>query len=321
MTTRPVVIVTRALPPGWLAALDGACEVVTGPADRAGIAPELAPWLGRAEGLLCMLTERIDDALLERMPRLRVVSNMAVGLDNLDLDACRRRGILVGHTPGVLTDATADLAMALLLAAARGLPTAHADACAGRWGPWSPTGWLGLELRGATLGIVGFGAIGQAVARRASAFGMELLCATRSAPRVPEGLRVEHVELRTLLQRSDVVSLHVPLQPSTRHLIGAVELAAMKAGAILVNTARGDVVDQDALLTALRSRHLGFAALDVTSPEPLPPTHPLWSEPRAYVVPHLGSATDATRRRMAQLACENLLAGLRGARLPHAAPR
>ncbi|HEX2086109.1 MAG TPA: NAD(P)-dependent oxidoreductase, partial [Solirubrobacteraceae bacterium] len=207
-----------------------------------------------------------------------------------------------------LTDATADLAFALILAAARRLPQAARDAQHGRWRTWEPAGWLGLELRGATIAIVGFGRIGRAVAQRAEAFGMNVLPVQRDAP------------LKEALARADVVSLHAPLTNETRHLIGRTELAAMKPTAILVNTARGPLVDTDALTEALRQGQIAAAALDVTDPEPLPPDHPLYAQPNALVVPHIGSATHATRERMADLAVDNLLAGLAGVPLPHPAP-
>jgi len=178
---RPFVIVTHSLPEGWLALLESRCELLAGPAEAAALAPELQARLGEAEGLFTLLTVRVDEALLRRAPRLRVVSNMAVGVDNVDLAACTRRGIPVGHTPGVLTEATADLALALLLAAARRLPESGRDAREGRWTTWSPTGWLGADLQGATLGIVGMGKIGQAVAARARGFGLCLLYADRRA--------------------------------------------------------------------------------------------------------------------------------------------
>ncbi|HEX2084113.1 MAG TPA: D-glycerate dehydrogenase [Solirubrobacteraceae bacterium] len=263
--------------------------------------------LAEAEGVLCLLTDRIDAAFLDEAPKLRVIANYAVGADNIDLDEARRRGIAVGVTPGVLTNATADLAFALILAAARQLPEAANDAREGRWRTWEPAGWLGLELRGATIAIVGFGRIGQAVARRAEAFGMEVLPVGRQTP------------LGDALARADVVSLHAPLTPDTKKLIGADELRAMKPTAILVNTARGGLVDTDALTQALRASHIAAAALDVTDPEPLPPDHPLYDEPNALVVPHIGSATHTTRERMAQLAVDNLLAGLAGRPLPHPA--
>jgi glyoxylate reductase len=313
----PLVLVTRALPEGWLSALAGRCRLVVGDADTPGLQPPILEALPHADALLCLLTERIDAAVLERAPRLRVVSNMAVGVDNIDVAACTARGIAVGNTPGVLTEATADLALALLLAAARRLPEAAADARAGRWSTWSPTGWLGADLHGARLGIVGLGKIGAAVARRAHGFGLELVHATRRArPELEAALSVRHVPLPELLATSDFVSLHVSLSPATRHLIDERALRRMKPTSILINTARGPVVDPDALGRALRAGTLAAAALDVTDPEPLPPVHPLYACPNLLVVPHIGSATVGTRRRMAELAANNVLAALEGRSLP-----
>lgn len=313
----PLVLVTRALPEGWISPLAGRCRLVVGDADTPGLQPAIMEALPHADALLCLLTERIDAAVLERAPRLRVVSNMAVGVDNIDVAACTARGIAVGHTPGVLTEATADLAMALLLAAARRLPEAAADARAGRWSTWSPTGWLGADLYGARLGIVGLGKIGAAVARRAHGFGLELVHATpRARPELEAALGVRHVSLAELLATSDFVSLHVSLSHATRHLIDARALQCMRPTAILVNTARGPVVDPDALGRALRAGTLAAAALDVTDPEPLPPAHPLYACPNLLVVPHIGSATVGTRRRMAELAVNNVLAALDGRSLP-----
>jgi lactate dehydrogenase-like 2-hydroxyacid dehydrogenase len=273
-----------------------------------------------AQGLFTLLTDRVDEALLAQAPRLRVVSNMAVGVDNIDLAACTRRGLPVGHTPGVLTEATADLTLALLLAAARRLPASSRDAREGRWTTWSPTGWLGADVHGATLGIVGLGKIGAAVATRAKGFGLQLLYASRGQhPQVEAQLGAARVSLEDLLQRSDFVSLHVPLTPETRHLINERTLRLMKRTAILINTSRGGTVDSGALARALAEGGIAGAALDVTDPEPLPPDHPLYQLPNCFITPHVGSATVGARKRMAELACENLLAGLEGRRLPHCA--
>jgi glyoxylate reductase len=313
----PLVLVTRALPEGWLAPLHGRCTLVVGEADVPGLQPRIIAALPRADAILCLLTERIDAAVLDQAPRLRVVSNMAVGVDNIDVAACTARGIAVGNTPGVLTEATADLTMALLLAAARRLHEAAADARAGRWSTWSPTGWLGADLHGARLGIVGLGQIGAAVARRAHGFGLELLyAAPRRQPALEAALGLRHVPQPELLAASDFVSLHVPLTPATRHLIDARALARMKPSAILVNTARGPVVDPAALAAALHAGTIAAAALDVTDPEPLPAEHPLFGCPNLLVVPHIGSATVGTRRRMAELAANNVLAALEGRPLP-----
>jgi lactate dehydrogenase-like 2-hydroxyacid dehydrogenase len=309
--------VTRQLPGDALARLDGVCSLDVWEDDAPPPAEVLRERAREADGLLCLLTDRIDEQLLDACPRLKVVSQMAVGVDNVDLAACARRGIPVGNTPDVLTDATADLAMALLLAAARRLPEGMAAVGSGAWGPWRPSWLLGLELRGARLGIVGMGRIGRAVAERARAFGMDVVHAARSGT-VPPPADAAALPFAELLRTSDVVSLHCPLTPATKGLIDAEALATMKPGALLVNTARGPVVDQDALADALHAGRLGGAALDVTDPEPLPPDHPLLSAPNLIVLPHLGSATHATRERMAELAVENLAAGLAGRPLPHA---
>jgi lactate dehydrogenase-like 2-hydroxyacid dehydrogenase len=309
---RPVVIVSESLPDGWLAPIEASCEVVV------GLEAATEDQRDRARALLTMLTVPVDGALLDRFPALTVVSNMAVGVDNVDVEACSTRGIAVGNTPGVLTDATADLTWALLLASARRLEEAARDAREGRWKTWSPTGWLGADLRAATLGVVGMGKIGYAVAERARGFGMRLLYNSRSRhPEAEAELGAEYRELEALLSESDFVSLHCPLTPQTRHLIDAPALGRMKPTAHLINTSRGPVVDQDALLAALTAGQIGGAALDVTDPEPLPPEHPLYAAPRCLVIPHIGSATHGTRRRMALLACENVLAGLAGEPLPH----
>lgn len=316
----PLVLVTHTLPEGWLDLLEGQCRLLLGPEDATDLSPQLRERLAEAEGLFTLLTVKVDQALLSEAPRLRVVSNMAVGVDNIDLEACTQRGIPVGNTPGVLTDGTADLAMALLLAIARRLPEASLDAKEGRWKTWSPTGWLGADLRGATLGIVGLGKIGQAVAERAGGFGLRLIYTeTQPNPQAGQRLGAAFVTLPELLQQSDFVSLHVPLTEDTRRLIDEAALQLMKPTAILVNTSRGPVVDTAALLRALRAGWIRAAALDVTDPEPLPPDHPLYSLPNCLIVPHIGSATWNTRRRMAERACQNLLAGLAGERLPFCA--
>jgi glyoxylate reductase len=301
-------VVTRLLPGDALARLAQLHDLVVW---REELPPERS-WLREhvreADGLLCMLADGIDAELLRGAPRLRVVSNYAVGCDNIDLPAARAAGIAVGVTPEVLTDATADLTLALLLSLARRLPQAARDARSGRWRTWEPCGWLGLELRGARLLIVGPGRIGRAVGARAAAFGMEVAYAGRGADLLAE------------LARADIVTLHVPLTPATRHLIGERALRTMKPTALLVNTGRGGLVDQDALVQALAAGTIAGAGLDVTDPEPPPPGDPLLTAPNLILLPHIGSATHATREAMAAIAVENLLAGLRREPLPHPAP-
>ena len=262
---------------------------------------------GGFDALLCLLTDRIDAALLESSPRLRLVANMAVGTDNVDLEAAECLGIAVTNTPDVLTAATADLAFGLLIAAARGLLWGDRLVRAGGFLGWAPDLGVGLEVSGATLGIVGAGRIGTAVAERARGFAMEVLLARRSGG----------TPLDELLERSDFVSLHVPMTPETHHLIGEAELARMKPTAVLINTARGPVVDEVALVRALRERRIAAAALDVFEREPeLAPG--LASLPNVVLAPHLGSATIATRNRMAETAARNIVACATGEPLPSA---
>jgi glyoxylate reductase len=301
-------LVTRRLPGDAVDRLAAEHEVDVWPGELPPSPAKLRSRVARAEGLLCLLTDRIDAALLDAAPRLRAIANYAVGTDNIDLDEARARGIPVGVTPDVLTDATADLAFALILAAARRLPEAHAAVRDGRWRTWEPRGWLGHDVHGATLVIVGPGRIGAAVRRRADGFSMRTLTVGRDD------------DLHAALARADVVSLHAPLTPATRHLIDAGALAALRPHAILVNTARGGLVDQAALATALHEGRLAAAALDVTDPEPVPPGDPLLAAPNVLVVPHIGSATHSARERMADLAVDNLLAALAGRPMPTPAP-
>ncbi len=252
---------------------------------------------------------------MDAAPALRVISNVAVGYDNIDVTAARTRGIAVGNTPGVLTETTADLAFALILAVARRITEADSFVREGSWKTWDPNLLLGYDLHGATIGVVGYGAIGRAVARRAMGFGMRVLCATRRG--VTDGT-AERVPLDALLRDSDVVSLHVPLNDDTRQMIGVQQLQSMKRTAILVNTARGGVIDQAAMVRALEEGWIAGAGLDVAAVEPIPADDPLLRAPHVVLLPHIGSATHATRELMASMAVDNCLAGLRGDVLPHA---
>src|SRR4051794_36625449 len=301
--------VTRRIPGPALDRLIDAHDVDVWPHRLPPTPQELRDHVANVDGLLSLLTDRVDEPLLEVAPDLRAISNYAVGTDNVDVDAATRRGIPVGNTPDVLTDATADLAFALLLALARRLPEGERDVRDGRWVTFEPDRNLGAEVTGATLGIVGFGRIGQAVARRAEGFGMEILRTGRSGG----------TPLEELLEHSDFVTLHCPLTPETRHLIDDAALARMKPTARLVNTARGPVVDTAALERALHERAIAGTALDVTDPEPLPPDHPLLRAPNLLVVPHVGSATVRTRHKMTEIAVDNLLAALAGEPMPHQA--
>jgi glyoxylate reductase len=324
MAAKPRVFVTHPL------RLAGGAELPLAPLLRAadcdvwegsGAPPpaELRRRARECEGLLCMLTDRVDASLAEACPRLRVVSSCSVGVDHIDLRAMSERGISVGHTPGVLAETTADLAFALMLASARRIVEADRFIRNGGWSQqlrWEPDMLLGRDLHGATLGVVGLGAIGQAVARRGLGFGMRVLSWTPSG-RSAE--RVEATDLEALLEQSDFVSIHVALSEQTRGLIDERAFARMKPGAVLVNSARGGIVDEAALVGALQAGRLGGAALDVFAHEPLPPDDPLLHAPNVVLTPHIGSASVLTRYRMAELSVANLLAGLEGRPLPHRA--
>jgi glyoxylate reductase len=307
------IFVARKLPGPALHRLREAHEVDIWPGRLPPSPEQLRDATATADGLLSLLTDRVDRALIDHAPRLRAIANYAVGVDNIDLLAAGARGIAVGNTPDVLTEATADLTFTLLLASARRLPEAMNAAVHGEWLTWEPGNWLGADVHGATLGIVGMGRIGQAVARRAAGFQMEVIHAGRgdgaeAARRVP---------LAQLLAHADFVTVHCPLTPETHHLIDASALALMKRTAILINTARGAIVDQVALGHALRQERLAAAALDVTDPEPPPLDDPLLDAPNLIVTPHIGSATRGARERMTALAVDNLIAGLAGEPMPH----
>ena len=322
------VFVTRRLPGRAVELLREAGHTVEVWSRDLPPAPDvLRERLREADAALTLVTDAVDADLLAAAPKLRVVANMAVGHDNIDAEAAAAAGVWAANTPGVLHETTADLAFALLLAAARNVVHSDRETRAGGWRTWSPTAFLGHDPSGATLGVVGLGEIGRAVARRARGFGMTILAATRTPrPEVERTLGVERVPLDELLERSDFVTLHVPYGPETERLIGAADFAAMKDAAILINTARGGVVDQDALVEALQAGAIGGAALDVTVPEPLPLSHPLYRFPNVLITPHIGSASHATRARMAEMAAANIIAVLAGERPPNpvnrpAAPR
>ncbi|MBI2872517.1 MAG: D-glycerate dehydrogenase [Chloroflexi bacterium] len=269
-------------------------------------------------GLLTNVTDRVDAALMDATPGLKVIANNGVGYDNIDVAAASQRGIAVGNTPGILTRTTADLAFALILASARRIAELDREVRAGRWRLWHPLAYLGSDVHGKTLGVVGLGQIGMEVARRALGFDMRVLYSDTSAREDAErryGLE-QAPDLPALLRGSDFVSLHVPLTPQTRHLIGAAELAMMKPAAFLVNTSRGPVVDQRALYHALRDRVIAGAALDVMDPEPIPPDDPLLALPNVTITPHVGSGTYETRMKMATMAAENIIAAVMGKPMP-----
>ena len=310
---QPTVLVTRRIPEAGLALLRAAAALRLWDSDQPMPRAELLHQVADADALLCLLTDRVDGELLAAAPRLRVVANMAVGYDNLDLPALAARGVVATNTPGVLTETTADLAFALLLAVARRLPEGARYVRAGQWTTWDPLLLLGHDAHGATLGIAGLGRIGAAVARRAAGFGMTILYTARGRQKAAEtATGARRVEFPELLAASDFVTIHLPLTPETHHLFDAAALRQMRPTAYLVNTARGPVVDPAALYQALKEGWIGGAGLDVTEPEPLPADHPLLTLPNCLVVPHVGSASVATRDRMATLAAENVVAVLHG---------
>ena len=316
---RQRVFVARRIPDEGLQRIIDATDADLWPDELPPPRDELLRRVTGVEGLLSLLTDRVDDELLDAAgPQLKVVSNYAVGFDNIDVPACTRRGIPVGNTPGVLTETTADLAFALLMAVARRIPEGYDYVRADRWKTWGPLLLLGTDVHHATLGIVGFGRIGHEMAKRAAGFGMRVLYhdVQRASAEDEAALGARFAEMKELLAESDFVSLHVNLTPETQGLMDAAAFAQMKPTAIVINTSRGPVVDQAALYEALRNGVIGGAGLDVTDPEPMRADDPLLSLPNCLVVPHIASASRATRARMAEMAAANLLAGLRGERLP-----
>ena len=315
---KPPVYVTRRLPQPALQALLETCEVEIWDREVPPPYDVIAEKIAGKAGLLCLLTDRVDAALMDSAPGLKVISQCAVGYDNVDVAAATARGIPVGNTPGVLTDATADFAFTLLMAAARRLGEAIDYVRDGRWQTWGLTLLLGQSVYGATLGIVGLGRIGQALARRARGFDMTVLYhdVARNLEAEAE-LDVRYRLLDDLLRESDFVSLHVGLTDDTEGLIDADKLALMKPTAVLINTSRGPVIDAEALYQALKEGQIACAALDVTDPEPLPADHKLLALPNLIVAPHIASATVTSRNMMAERAVQNLVAGLQGKRLPY----
>jgi glyoxylate reductase len=309
----PRVFVTRGLVGGGLERLAREAEVEIWPEPDPPPHDALIDRASKADGLLTMISDRIDAGFLDAAPSIRVVSQLAVGYDNIDVAAATARRVLVTNTPGVLTDATADLAFALMLAHARRLFAGDRALRNGEWGEWSPVFMLSHDLHGKTLGIVGLGAIGMAIARRALGFGMPVLYWSRTRkPEAEASLGLQWRSLPELLRQADYVSISLALTPETRGLIGAEQLGMMKRDAVIVNTARGPIIDQDALLSALREGSIGGAALDVFESEPLATDHPLLAFDNVVVSPHVGSATFETRARMTDLAVDNLLAFFRG---------
>jgi glyoxylate reductase len=311
------VFVTRHLTTQAEEKLNSFCRAEYWPMETPPPYPVLLEKTRDVNGLVCLLTDPIDAELINNAKQLKVISQVAVGVDNIDLDAAAARRIPVGHTPDLLTDATADLTFALILAAARRLGEAIDYARSGRWQTWGLTTLLGESVHGATLGIVGMGRIGQAVSKRAQGFQMPIVYVNNyHVPEIERDLGATRVTLNQLLERADIVSLHVPLNEANAGLIGTEQFKLMKPHAIIVNAARGAVVNTSALVAALKSGQIGYAALDVTDPEPLPHTHDLYQLPNVIIIPHIGSATRSARNKMALLAIDNLIAGLQGESLP-----
>jgi len=318
---KPRIFVTRIIPETGLQMLRREADVEVWPD---ALPPEYSLLLQKVKGidaLLCMLTDKIDGELMDASGTgLKVISQFAVGTDNIDTAAATERGIPVGNTPGVLTDTTADLAWALLMAAARRVVESDRFVRAGKWKTWGTVDFLGFDIAGAALGIVGFGRIGQAMARRAQGFGMRILYHSRHRyPEAEKKYNARYADLDTLLQESDFVSLHTNLSEETRHLMNEARFKKMKPGSTLINTARGPVVDQKALYRALSSGAISCAALDVTDPEPVRQDDPLLTLDNIIICPHIGSASHKTRGKMSAMAAENLIAGLKGIQLPHCA--
>ena len=316
----PKVFVTRILPEVGMEMLHQVAEVEVWQESLPPPYQILLEKVQGKDGLLCLLTDQIDEQLLKTTEHsLKVISQMAVGYDNIDIATATAKGIPVGHTPGVLTDATADLTWALLMAAARRVVEADKFTRSGHWQTWEPTLLLGADISGATLGIIGCGRIGQAVARRALGFGMHILYYNRHRlePELEKSIGVEYQKLEILLQQSDFVTIHTSLSEETYHLFSEAQFQLMKPSAILINTARGAIVDGDALYWALTTGKIAAAALDVTETEPIPPDGPLLTLDNIIITPHIGSASHQTRDKMAMMAAANLIAGLKGERLPY----
>jgi glyoxylate reductase len=314
MAERPRVFVTRRIPQVGLDKIVAACDAEIWPDQLPPPYDVIRAKIRDCDGLVSLLTDRIDGPLLDAAPRLKVVSNFAVGFNNIDVPAATTRGICVGNTPGALTDATADLAFALMMAAARRVVEGVLDAREGRWLTWEPVGYLGVDLCGKTLGIVGMGRIGYAMAKRArGGWDMNILYTDEVAnPKAESELGARRVDLDTLLGQSDFVSVHASLTASSKGLFNAAAFAKMKRTAVFVNSARGPLVDQAALYDALSNGTIFAAGLDVTDPEPPAPNDPLLKLPNCVVVPHIASATTTTRDGMADICADNLIAGTTG---------
>ena len=317
--TKPKVFVSRVIPDQGLERIQQTTEADVWPGDEPPPYETLLKKVEGVDGLVCLLTDKIDGQLMDAAgDGLKVISQMAVGFDNIDIAAATERGIPVGHTPGVLTDTTADFAFSLLMTAGRRIVEGVDYVKAGKWRTWGPTLLMGQDIHGATLGIVGMGRIGQGMAERASGFGMRVIYHDNFIdPAVAKTLEAESVSLDEVIEQADFLSLHVPLTDETTHMISTDQFKRMKSSAILINTSRGPVVDPRALYQALKDGDIAHAALDVTEPEPIPPDDPLLTLDNCIVVPHIASSSRATRGKMATMTADNLDAGLAGQPLPN----
>lgn len=317
---KPRVYVTRLIPEEGLAMIRELTDMQVWEGELPPPHPVLLEQVRDKDGIVSLLTDRMDEELMDSAPKVKVISNFAVGYDNVDIPAATAHGIPVGNTPGVLTDTTADMAFALMMAAARRIPEAIDYVREGKWKTWGPKLLLGHDIHGATLGIIGFGRIGQGMALRAAGFGMQSLyydVFRRQDLEISMG--VTYADLDSLLRESDFISVHTDLNESTHHLLNSAAFAKMKRNAIVVNAARGPIIDPQALYEALSTGKIAAAALDVTDPEPIPTDSQLLKLPNCLIVPHIASASFATRGKMAQMAAANLIAGLHGDRLPNCA--
>ncbi|MDX1377425.1 MAG: D-glycerate dehydrogenase [Anaerolineales bacterium] len=316
--SKPKVFVTRIIPDKGLDQVRDFCEVDLWKDDLPPSRDELLKRVKNIDGLLCLLTENIDAEVMDAAgSQLKVISNYAVGFDNIDVKAATERKIPVGNTPDVLTDATADFSFALMMSAGRRVLEADRYVREGKWKTWGPMLLLGNEMRGSTLGLVGYGRIGKAMARRATGFDMRVIYYDPNEVKRDSDVKAVSVDFETLLEESDFISLHTPLTSDTRHLINSEALSRMKTNAVLVNTSRGAVIDMDALYEALRDKRIFAAGLDVTEPEPIPLDHPLLTLDNSIIAPHIASASRSARDKMAWLAAKNLIAGLEGRHLPN----
>ena len=316
--SKPKVFVTRVIPDKGLDLVKDFCDVDLWEGELPPSRDELLQRVQGVDGMLCLLTDKVDGEVMDAAgEQLKVISNFAVGYDNIDVSAATARKLPVGNTPDVLTDATADFAFTLMMSAGRRILEGDRYVREGKWQTWGPMLLLGIEMKGTTLGLIGFGRIGKAMARRAMGFDMRVIYYDPNETKPDPDIKANRVDFETLLEESDFISLHTPLTPDTHHLIDSEALSKMKSSVVVVNTSRGAVVDMDALYEALKFKRIFAAGLDVTEPEPLPADHPLLTLDNIVIVPHIASASRTARDKMAWLAAKNLIAGLKGDHLPN----